>query len=313
MILAGDLGGTKTNLALFEFQNGKLHCAKKRRFASKDYARVEDLIAEFGRPDAGKLWAAGFAVAAPVLGQRVKFTNLPWVLEGPAIAEMLGLPRVVLLNDMEATGYSVASLEPQELFTLSEGKPAPHGTQALIAAGTGLGEAILWCNGTRRIVLATEGGHRDFAPRNDEEIELLRFLKKKFRHVSFEHVVSGGGFRLIHEFFDPALHHPGLESPAAEAAPEITRRGLKGTCPVCVRTLNLWVSLYGAEAANLALKSLAVGGVFLAGGIAVKLLDKLKEGTFVRAFSDKSKFGGLLGKIPIHVVLNEEAPLLAGC
>ncbi len=318
MILAGDIGGTKCNLALFEARRGALHSIAHRRFASKDYRQVGDIVSEFVRElgggaaegGSGKITAAGFGVAGPVVDHRVRATNLPWVVDGASLARILGIERVVLLNDLEATAYSLPHLQPSEFCTLNPGTPAPQANQALIAAGTGLGEAILFWDGSRYVVAATEGGHADLAPRTEQEIELLRFLKKRYAHVSFELILSGRGFRTIHEFLGPTVKHPSFDAPGADPAPEITRLGLEGSCPVCVQTLDLWTALYGAEAGNLALKSLARGGVYVAGGIAVKILPKLKDGTFVRAFAQKSKFGTLLSQIPIYVVLNEEAPLL---
>lgn len=318
MILAGDIGGTKCNLALFEAQLGTLRCLARRHFASKDYSDAEQIVREFVREEcgvapggaAGKITAAGFGVAGPVINHTVRATNLPWVVDGESLARVTGLPSIVLLNDLEATAYSLELLRPSELCTLNEGKPVPRATKALIAAGTGLGEAIVFWGGDRYVVSPTEGGHADFAPRTEQEIELLRFLKKRHAQVSFEIILSGRGFRTIHEFLDPAVRHPSFEVPDADPAPEISRLGLEGTCAVCAGTLGLWTALYGAEAGNLALKSLARGGVYVAGGIAVKILAKMKDGAFVRAFREKSTFRILLEQIPIYVVLCEDAPLL---
>jgi glucokinase len=318
MILAGDVGGTKCNLALFETRQGTLRRVVHRRFASKDYSHFEEIVREFIdqvlastlEGDQGRIVAAGFGVAGPVVNEQVRATNLPWVVDGASLARFLGIERVVLLNDLVATAYSLELLHPSELFTLNAGVPDPHATRALIAAGTGLGEAILFWDGRRHIVAASEGGHADLAPRTDQEIELLRFLKKRYAHVSFELVLSGRGFRTVHEFLGPTVRHASFEDLAADPAPEITRLGLEGSCAVCVETLDLWTRLYGAEAGNLALKALARGGVYVAGGIAVKIFPKLKDGSFFKAFCEKSKFAALLERIPIQVVLNEDAPLV---
>ncbi|MGO9643081.1 MAG: glucokinase [Candidatus Acidiferrales bacterium] len=317
MILAGDVGGTKCNLALFEWRGGRLEPAVVRRYPSHDFEQfgqivgkfLEDARAALGH-DAGTLEAAGFGVAGPVVGQRVLATNLPWIVDGSALEQQLGTKKIVLLNDLEATGYSLAHLRPEELDTLNAGTPAPRAAQALIAAGTGLGEAILYWDGERYFVASSEGGHADFAPHTDQEIELLRCMKKSNSCVSNELILSGRGFRTVHQFLDPSVKHPGLDDPTVDSAPQITQRGLDGTCPVCVQTLHLWIAIYGSEAGNLALKALARNAVYVAGGIAVKILPKLKDGTFVRAFCDKSKLQPLLSQIPIHVVLNEQAPLL---
>lgn len=318
MILAGDVGGTKSNLALMEKNGDGFRLVFSHRYPSNDFTCFDDIIEDFlargenflSTSPPGKIVAAGFGVAGPVIGRGVRITNLSWAIDGDALERQLGTRHVVLLNDLEATGYSLACLAPGELLTLNEGLPAPHGTQALIAAGTGLGEAILTWNGNRYVVMPSEGGHTDFAPRTEREIELLRYLKTLHRFVSFELIVSGRGFLTLHQFLDKSVLHSTFDQPGADSAPEITRLGLEGTCPVCVETLDLFVTLYGAEAGNLALKALARGGVFVAGGIAPKIMPKIQNGSFFAAFCEKEKFQELLSRIPIHVVLNEEAPLL---
>jgi len=318
MILAGDVGGTKANLALYDRRGGKLRQITKRRYESGHISSFHSLIERFladtsdqiRAAGAGKISAAGFGVAGPVIERQVRITNLPWTVDASALSKQLGTEHVILLNDLEATAYSLERLEPTEISTLNSGLPPPDSTQALIAAGTGLGEAILFWDGSRRVVAATEGGHTDFAPRTETEIGLLRHLKKSNEFVSVEMILSGRGFQVIHEFLDPAVRHPSFDVPEEDAAPEITHLGMSGECPVCSRTLDLWVSLYGAEAGNLALKVLARGGVWVAGGIAVKIRRKMEDGTFFRAFREKEKFGMLLSRIPIWMVLNEEAPLI---
>ena len=318
MILAGDIGGTKSNLALMEKKGDRFGVVFIHRYPSHEYARFEDILDDFlgrGRDflsvsPPGKIVAAGFGVAGPVIGRGVRITNLTWGLDADSLERQLGTRHIVLLNDLEATGYSLACLAPQDLCTLNEGSPAPQGTRALIAAGTGLGEAILMWNGGRYIVAPSEGGHTDFAPRTEKEIELLRYLKTIYKFVSFELIVSGRGFLTLHEFLNSGVRHPSFDQPGIDPAPEITRLGLEGSCPVCVETLDLFVTLYGAEAGNLALKALARGGVFVAGGIAPKILPKMQNGKFFSAFCEKDKFQELLSHIPIHIVLNEEAPLL---
>jgi glucokinase len=318
VILAGDVGGTKCNLALYEIL-GKTHRKiVKRRYESREFPSFDEIISRFlfdtrdetKQTGVPAIEAAGFGVAGPVIGRRVKATNLPWIVDGSALARQLGTEHVVVLNDLEATGYSLALMGPSEISTLNRGTPSPQSTQALIAAGTGLGEAILFWDGGGYVVAGSEGGHADFAPRTEREIELLRYMKKRNEFVSAELILSGRGFRTIHSFLDPSAHHPSFEGPDADAAPEITRMALEGQCPVCVRTLDLWVAMYGAEAGNLALKVLARGGVWVAGGIAVKIRQKMEDGTFFRSFCEKEKFGSLMAQIPIQMVLNEEAPLV---
>jgi glucokinase len=318
MILAGDLGGTKCNLALLERHEGGLSIRHRRRFASRNYDNFPEIVAAFlaGARDviasakAGKIEAAGFGVAGPVISNHVHLTNLNWDLDGDSLARQIGTHAVLLLNDLEATGYGLPWLVPEQVHTLNIGKPLAHAAQALIAAGTGLGESQLHWEGGRYIVVPSEGGHCDFAPRTDQEIELLRYLMKIEKPVSVEMVLSGRGFQLLHKFLDSRVRHPGFDDPAIDAAPEITACAMEGSCPVCVRTLDLWVSLYGAEAGNLALKSLSIGGVFVAGGIVAKIMPKMSDGTFLESFCRKSKFSALLADMPVHIVLSEDAPLL---
>jgi glucokinase len=318
VILAGDIGGTKCNLALYEIDANSHRKVFKERYESREFPTFEEVIAKFlldaksQIQDVGALAieAAGFGVAGPVIDFRVKATNLPWIVDRSALAAQLGTRHIVLLNDLEATGYSLAHLTPSDLSILNRGVSSPQSTQAVLAAGTGLGETILFWDGKQHVVASTEGGHTDFAPRTEKEIELLRYMKKHDEFVSVELILSGRGFRTIHSFLDASVTHPSFDGPEADAAPEITRLALAGECPVCVETVDLWVSMYGAEAGNLALKVLARGGVWVAGGIAAKIRRKMEDGAFFRAFCEKEKFAALLAQIPIHLVLNEEAPLI---
>lgn len=315
MILAGDVGGTKCNLALFAERGGRLTTVAQERFPSKNYVQFDDLVAEFLQKTAPHIAsdgivAAGFGVAGPVVHDRVKATNLPWIVDGPELAQKLGVARVVLLNDLGATAHSVVHLAPEDLFVLNQGAAEPGGAKAIIAAGTGLGEAILFWDGTGYRVAPTEGGHADFAPNTEQQIELWRFLRKRSPHVSWELILSGRGFKTLHEFLAPAVRHASFDDPGADPAPEITKQGLERSCAACVATLELWTAIYGSEAGNLAMHALALGGVYVAGGIAVKLLEKLKDRSFFNSFCDKEAFGSLLQKIPVAVILNESAPLL---
>ena len=316
MILAGDIGGTKCNLALYQLQSGVHRKIVHERYDSRAFASFDLVIEKFlmeirdRTHSADRIEAAGFGVAGPVIDHRVKATNLPWAVDGGALAKQLSTAHVVLLNDLEATGYSLSFLQPAEISTLNRGVPAARATRAVIAAGTGLGEAFLFWSGDRYVVGSTEGGHTDFAPRTEQEIEFLRFMKKRHEFVSVELILSGRGFRAIHEFLNAGVRHSSFEGQEDDAAPEITRLGLAGQCPVCVQTLDLWVEIYGAEAGNLALKVLARGGVWVAGGIAVKIRKKMEDGAFFRAFCEKEKFAALLAQCPVQLVLNEEAPLL---
>lgn len=315
MILAGDVGGTKCNLALFAERNGRLEPVFERRFASKDYAQFDLLVSDFARQAASysstdRVIAAGFGVAGPVTHNRVKATNLPWTVDGAVIAEKLGVEHAVLMNDLAATAHSLEYLAPEDFCVLNKGQAEPNATKGLIAAGTGLGHAILFWDGQRYQVAPSEGGHADFAPHDERQAQLLKFMLRRVQPVCVEAILSGRGFRAVHEFLDPAVRHPAFDDPDADPAPDITRRGLEKSCPVCVETLDLWTSIYGSETGNFALRMLAIAGVYVAGGIAVKILPKMKDGTFWRAFCHKSKLQYLLERIPLSIVLNEKAPLI---
>ena len=311
MIFAGDIGATKCNLALFERQDGKLLRVAQRRFLCRDYSGIDQIVSEFLGATHERPTAAAFGVAGPVVDNQARFTNRPWTVDGHALAAQLALPRVNLYNDLETTGYGLQQLESADFFELNRGMPAPAANQLVLAAGTGLGEAILFWDGKKHRVSATEGGQSDFIARDETEIELLRFLKRWFPGpVSQEMILSGRGFRLLHDFFDPGMAHPSFAGQDGEDAEEITRNALEKKCPVCVRALHLWVSLYGSEGGNMALNTLARGGVFVAGGIAPKIVDKLKDGTFFEAFCDKWRFRAMLAQVPIYVILNEDCPLI---
>ena len=311
MILAGDIGATKCNVALFDESQGKLIRIAQRRFLARHFSSLEQILDEFLGQSSERPAAAAFGVAGPVVNNQVRFTNRPWTVDGGALAAHLGLRRVTLYNDLEATAYGLRMLEAADLFPLNQGTPVSTANQVVIAAGTGLGEAILFWDGRRHRASASEGGQCDFSPRTETEIELLRFLKKRFPGpVSQEMILSGGGFRLLHEFLDPGGKHPSFDEKGADAAEEITRNALQAKCPVCVRALDQWVSLYGSEAGNMALKTLARSGVYVAGGIAPKIIDKLRDGTFMEAFCDKWRYRPMLTQIPVYVVLNEDCPLL---
>ena len=315
VILAGDVGGTKCNLALFAEKNGNLEVVFRQRFPSKGFAQFDLIVKEFSRQAAPylsnqKIRAAGFGVAGPVIGNRIHATNLPWVVDATTLARELAVDPIVLMNDLGATGHSLQHLPPEDFCVLNAGTPVPDASRALLAAGTGLGQSVLFWDGTRYRVVPSEGGHSDFAPHTDQQIELLRFMRNRYPQVSWELILSGRGFRTIHEFLAPNVKHPIFEDPDADPAPFITQRGLDKSCPVCVETIDLWTAIYGSEAGNLALKVLALNGVYVAGGIAVKILPKMKDGTFFDAFKDKWHFTNMLGNVPVSVVLNESAPLI---
>jgi glucokinase len=324
MILAGDIGGTKCNLAAFEENGATLRLVFQNRYATRDFSSFEQLVDAFGREVAGQVphehaaqpgarfAGAGFGLAGTVIEGRLHAINLPWVLDASSLAAKLGLrlEDIVLMNDLVATACGIDKLPADDFLSLNEVPPKPNGSKALIAAGTGLGEAMLFWDGTRYHASPSEGGAADFAPRTDRETQLLHFLKQRLSRVSCEEVFSGRGFRRVHEFLNPAVRHPSFEELAGDSAREITQNAMAGTCAVCAETLDLWVDAFGSEAGNLALRVLAYGGVYLAGGIALKILPKLKEGSFARSFADKAPLTSVLARIPIFVILNEDAPLL---
>jgi glucokinase len=314
MILAGDIGGTKTKLALYSLQNDKLVSTVKKSFPSKDYPSLEAVVREFRAQAADPISAACFGVAGPVIDGTIKTPNLPWFLDAREIARCLDLDSVALINDLEATGYGVATLDAGEFLTLSAGKVYPQATKALIAAGTGLGEAILYWDGGGYRPLASEGGHADFAPRTALEIELLAYLIARFEHVSNERVISGPGILNIYNFLkDSGRHREPVwlreRLAAGDPGAVISEAALAKEAEICVQALDLFVSAYGAEAGNLALRAKALSGIFVGGGIAPKILSKLADGEFMRAFAAKGRYAELLARVPVHVILNDEAAL----
>jgi glucokinase len=315
MILAGDVGGTKVHLGLYDFTEGKLKCSRDKQYPAKDYSGLEEIVKEFLGADT--VSAACFGVPGPVRNGRLRLTNLPWTLDSRELASGLGIDHVFLINDLEANGYGIAELSADQIVTLSEGDSGQTGNRALIAAGTGLGEALLIWNGHIHVPNPSEGGHSDYAPRNEDEIDLLRFLKQKYNgRISFERVISGMGLTNIYEFLREVR---GMEEPAwlAEriaAVPDpnavITELALAAKSEICEKALDMFVSAYGAEAGNLALKVLSVGGLYIGGGIAPRILEKLKDGTFIKAFTDKGRLSQLLINMPVRVILESKAALL---
>jgi glucokinase len=314
MLLAGDIGGTKTRLAAFELVDGRLETVVDQTFRSLDYPSLDALVQPFVATHGLRLDGAGFGVAGPVKQGRVLATNLPWVVDAAQLAGELKLAEVALLNDLEAIAAGLAALHDDDFAVLNPGSPDPDGNAAVIAAGTGLGEAGLFWDGRRHRPFASEGGHTDFAPRNELEMALLTYLIDRFGRVSYERVVSGPGLHNVYEFLrdtDRGEEPAWLAQELAEHDPSaaISQAALDGRSPLCVQALDLFVGLYGAEAGNLALKLMATGGVYLAGGIAPKILDKLRDGTFLTAFTAKGRLSPLLRATPLKVVLNDRVAL----
>ncbi len=315
MILAGDIGGTNARLACFQPQNGSLRIVSERIFPSREYYELGEIVTQFLTEAAARPQMACFGVAGPVRNGRVETSNLPWIVEQSRLAEQIHLP-TLLINDLEATAWGIAALGRADLVSLNS-VPRSAGNQAIIAPGTGLGQAGLFWNGSQHQVFACEGGHCDFAPQDELQIELLRSLERRYGHVSYERILSGPGLVNVYEFLcdkNGTVELAAAHFANADAAANISHAALNGTNPLAEKALDLWISIYGAEAGNLALKTMATGGIFLGGGISPKILPKLKGPLFMEAFVDKGRLRSLLESIPVQVIVNEKAGLLgAAC
>jgi len=314
MILSGDIGGTKAELALFERDHGSLREVRAERLPVDDHKSLEELLACFLGANPRPIASAAFGIAGPVLDNRVVGTNLPWTVEAGHVARAIGVKHVSLVNDLEATTLGLEALEPHEVVTLQAGTPDPHGTIAVLAAGTGLGEAYATREGGRLVPRASEGGHADFAPNSDDEIDLLKWLRTRYAgHVSSERILSGPGLSNIYDFLRESgreAEPDWLAAARANGDPQAGIAQADGKAAIATRALDLFVSIYGAEAGNLALRYMATGGVYVAGGIAPKLRARLEDGRFLAAFRDKGRLSPLLERTPVRLVLNERTALL---
>ena len=316
MILAGDIGGTKTNVALLESEGGELGMVvAQRTYPSAEYDSLEAILREFIAERRPKLRHACFGVAGPVIEGRVETPNLAWDVSAAALVEALGIEHVSLINDLEATAHGIVALKQDQLFVLNGGKQRPDGNRALIAAGTGLGMAGIVHHEGHYHPSPSEGGHIDFAPRTPTEIELLHYLAEKYSgHVSYERVLSGPGLVNIYCFLRDrkVVEEPGWLAEQIESgddAKAISAAALAGKSELAVRALDMFVSVYGAMAGNLALLMVATGGLYIGGGIAPKILEKLKDGAFMRAFTNKGRFAPFVADIPVHVILDDKTAL----
>lgn len=312
MLLAGDIGGTKTQLGLFRRAPKRPVPVTTRQFTTLAHASLADMVHEFlNDVDAERVEAAAFGVAGVVQRDVARLTNVPWLVEAAEIVRGFNTESVTLLNDLQAMAYGVPVLEGSELFVLQAGTPLPEGNIALIAAGTGLGEALLHNVGGRFIPSPSEAGHADFAPRTPREIELLVELTRINGRVDYESVASGLGlvnlFRFTHTSTCPVVGEP---DDVAEIPSRLSAAAMAGTCASCAEALHIFISVYGAEAGNLALRSVATGGVYVGGGIAPKVLPALSNGSFIEAFRNKPPMDDLLATIPVHVILNTQTALL---
>jgi glucokinase len=320
MLLAGDIGGTKTNLAIIDPGAGFPPEADfapwaEATFKSADYPSLKAVVTEFLSDTRASVDSAVFGVAGPVVDGQSTTTNLPWSISEEALRETLGLEEVRLLNDLETTAHGVLHLPGSDLASLNESEPR-RGTRAIIAPGTGLGEAILLYHEGHYHILASEGGHADFGPNTLFEIELLRHLLGRFGHVSYERICSGMGLPLIYDYLrenrfaeEKASVVQALRE-ASDPTPVIVQAAMAQESDLCIAALNHFVSILGAEAGNLALKVMATGGIYVGGGIPPRILPKLKDGTFMASFVNKGRFADTLSHVPVCVILNPKTALL---
>ena len=318
MLLAGDIGGTKTNLAIISPEAGVKKPLMEKTFSSGDYDSLEDLVLEFLKESPYAVEYACFGVAGPVVNGKSRITNLPWIISEELLKEKTGIKEAQLINDLVSISKSISALEEEDLFLLKPGKAEQHGNIAVVAPGTGLGEGFVTWSGTKYIAYPSEGGHTDFGPKNKLEADMLVYLQQKYGHVSYERVCSGVGIPNIYEFLKESGFAEEPEWFAAEAAkvedktPLIFTSALTETreCPLCHKTLEMFIHILGAECGNAALKFLSTGGLFLGGGIPPRILNELKSEFFLDAFLEKGRFAKLLADIPIQVILNAKSALI---
>jgi len=317
MILAGDIGGTKTNLALFEIEDNTLHILSQKQFPSREYSSLTEIISAFEEQiSAYKIDAACFGIAGPVINGRCRTTNLPWDISTSDLQEYLHIDKVRLMNDLEATAYGMLYLPEDEFIDLNPTGRVVDGNRAVIAAGTGLGEAMLFYDGTDYHPIGSEGGHSDFAPVTGQQDELLKWMRNRYPgHVSYERILSGPGIYTLYEF----LYESGFAPQSAsmmnivegkDRSAMVSECALKEQDPLCMETLRLFAEIYGAEAGNLALKSMSLGGVYIGGGIAPKILPFMTNRHFMNGFASKGRFEEMLRGMQVKISLNPETALL---
>lgn len=313
IILTGDIGGTKTRIALLQHHDGRPQLLRETTYASQEHASLSAILADFLSTLDTHPEAAGFAVAGPIAGRRCNVTNLPWQIDADQLEGEFSISRVILLNDLEATAWGIGMLTDKDLTILQQGVIGAQGNRTVIAAGTGLGQAGLYWNGERHTPFASEGGHCDFAPQNELEFELSRHLGRQYEHVSWERVVSGPGLVAIHRFLCELHGIQEKDNPAGKVMSGGRAAAIVASAdradPICIETMELFVRLYGAETGNQALKHMAIGGVYIGGGIAPKIIHWLKRPGFIQAFRDKGQMRGLMEKMTVKVIMNERTAL----
>jgi glucokinase len=315
MILAGEIGATRTRLAAYQSEGNRLERVVERTYTSQEHSSLSEILPQFIRSEGIPVHSACFGVAGPVRSGRSKISNLPWTIDARELAQQLKLHSVGLLNDMEAYAYGIDALESKDFVTLNEGSEDADGNRAVISAKTGLGVVGLYWDGFRHHPFACEGGHADFAPRNEVQIELLAYLQKRYGHISCERILSGPGIRNIYEFLrdtrkaeEPSWLRDQLNA-AHDPSPLISRFALEGKAPICEQTLAIFVAVLGAQTGNCALEYMTTGGIFIGGPIAAKIVPKMKDPAFMEAFLDKGRLGDLLKDMPVKVVLNDDCGL----
>ena len=313
-VLAGDIGGTNTRLALFRVTHPHFHRIMEKTFKSRDYQGFEGVLREFLK-EKREIKAACFGVAGPVIEGKVTAMNLPWHVDRELLQNELSLERLTLINDLVANAYGISVLKKADYTIINPGK-VKKGNAVLISSGTGLGEAILFWNGKQHIPSASEGGHVEFGPRNELEMKLFQYLFNRFGHVSYERVLSGTGLGHIYQFLRDSRRFGrepkwlSREMKQEDPAAVISKTAELKRSRLCGKALDMFASIYGAAAGNLALQVMAVGGVYVGGGIAPKIIWKLKDGTFMEAFKNKGRLSEIVAHIPVKVIINDRAALL---
>ena len=315
MILAGDIGGTHARIGTFAVEGGRLRLVVEHIYPTHEHPNLESALREFLRGGMTRPTAACFGIAGPVRGGRAEMPNLGWVVDGASLATVAGIERVALINDLEANAHGVAALNANDFAVLNPGASDARGNAAVVSAGTGLGEAGLFFDGKNWRPFACEGGHADFAPADELQTEMFTWLRKEFGHVSWERVLSGRGIFNIYRFLlasERGQEEPWLADALKNGDPAITIVGmaLEKKSTLCETTMEIFVSAYGAEAANLALKIMATGGIFIGGGIAPRILNLLKAPAFMEAFARKGRLSELLETVPVKVILNDSTALI---
>lgn len=315
IVLAGDIGGTNARLALVEVSASGVRILREGRYASRESPGLASIVQRFSRDVGTRPERACFGVPGPVVDDACVVPHLPWKINARELAAVLGISHVLLINDFSAVGYGLEWLGPGDFVTIQDGTPTARGPIALIGAGTGLGEGYLLWDGERYQVHSSEGGHADFAARDALEWQFAQFIRAEHGRASWDRILSGPGLGRLYRFLvqrGETPEHPAVQAEMARDDPAavVTRHGLAGTDPLCVTALHLFVSVYGAQAGNLALTIFATGGVYLAGGIAPRIVDKLKDGTFVAAFRDKGRLSRLAAMVPVQVIMSPEIGLL---